>query len=70
MFITWTNEKICKTFVQRNMFDFKRIKMFDKSYADEPGAMVIFATAGMLHGGLALALFKKWAGNEINMVSF
>ena len=26
MFITWTNEKIRKTFVERNMFDFKHIK--------------------------------------------
>lgn len=69
MFITWTNEKIRKTFVQRNMFDFKHIKIFDKSYADQPGPMVVFATPGMLHGGLALGLFKKWAPIENNMVS-
>ena len=30
MFITWTNEKIRKTFVERNMFDFKHIKGFDR----------------------------------------
>jgi len=30
MFITWTNEKIRKTFVERNMFDFKHIKSFDR----------------------------------------
>ncbi|CAG0916594.1 unnamed protein product [Notodromas monacha] len=68
MFITWTNEKIRMTFVQRNMFDFKHIKLFDKSFADNPGPMVVFATPGMLHGGLALGLFKKWAPNETNMV--
>jgi len=30
MFITWTNEKIRKTFVERNMFEFKHIKSFDR----------------------------------------
>ncbi|XP_014240953.1 integrator complex subunit 11 [Cimex lectularius] len=68
MFITWTNQNIKKTFVQRNMFDFKHIKPFDKSYADTPGAMVVLAAPGMLHAGLSLQLFKKWAPNENNMV--
>ncbi|KDR15001.1 integrator complex subunit 11 [Zootermopsis nevadensis] len=68
MFITWTNQKIRKTFVQRNMFDFKHIKPFDKAYIDNPGAMVVFATPGMLHAGLSLQIFKKWAPNENNMV--
>uniref|UniRef100_A0A1B6MGT3 Integrator complex subunit 11 n=1 Tax=Graphocephala atropunctata TaxID=36148 RepID=A0A1B6MGT3_9HEMI len=68
MFITWTNQKIRKTFVQRNMFDFKHIKPFDKQYMDNPGAMVVFASPGMLHAGLSLAIFKKWAPNENNMV--
>lgn len=68
MFITWTNQKIRKTFVQRNMFDFKHIKPFDKGYIDNPGAMVVFATPGMLHAGLSLQIFKKWASNENNMV--
>lgn len=68
MFITWTNQKIRKTFVQRNMFEFKHIRPFDKSYADTPGPMVVFATPGMLHAGLSLTLFKKWAPNENNMV--
>ena len=27
LFITWTNQKIRKTFVQRNMFDFKHINV-------------------------------------------
>ncbi|XP_031617965.1 integrator complex subunit 11 [Contarinia nasturtii] len=68
MFITWTNQKIRKTFVQRNMFDFKHIKPFDKGYIDNPGAMVVFATPGMLHAGLSLQIFKKWAPYEQNMV--
>ncbi|XP_072334330.1 integrator complex subunit 11 isoform X2 [Scyliorhinus torazame] len=41
LFITWTNQKIRKTFVQRNMFEFKHIKPFDRTYADNPGPMVI-----------------------------
>ena len=68
MFITWTNQKIRRTFVHRNMFDFKHIKPFDKTYIDNPGPMVVFATPGMLHAGLSLNIFKKWAPNENNMV--
>lgn len=68
MFIAWTNEKIKKTFVQRNMFDFKHIKPFDRNYIDNPGPMVVFATPGMLHAGLSLQIFKRWAPNENNMV--
>ena len=30
--------------------------------------MVVFATPGMLHAGLSLQIFKKWASNERNMV--
>jgi integrator complex subunit 11 len=68
MFITWTNQKIKNTFVERNMFEFKHIKPFDRSYADNPGAMVVFATPGMLHAGLSLQLFTKWCNNDVNMV--
>lgn len=68
LFITWTNQKIRKTFVQRNMFEFKHIKAFDRTFADNPGPMVVFATPGMLHAGQSLQIFRKWAGNEKNMV--
>ena len=30
---------------------------------------MVFATPGMLHAGQSLQIFKKWAGNEKNMVS-
>jgi integrator complex subunit 11 len=46
LFINWTNEKIKKTFVDGNMFDFKHILPFDRSYADDPGPMVLFSTPG------------------------
>jgi len=31
LFINWTNQKIKSTFVERNMFDFKHIKPFERS---------------------------------------
>ncbi|CAH1774605.1 unnamed protein product [Owenia fusiformis] len=68
MFITWTNQKIRKTFLKRNMFEFQYIKAFDRNYIDNPGPMVVFATPGMLHAGLSLQIFKKWAPFENNMV--
>ena len=58
MFITWTNEKIRKTFVEKNMFEFRHIKPFDRSYIQNPGPMVVLATPGMLHGGLSLQIFE------------
>jgi len=68
MFISWTNEKIRKTFVERNMFDFRHIKSLDRSYIDNPGPMVVFATPGMLHAGLSLTIFKRWCSDENNMI--
>jgi Cft2 family RNA processing exonuclease len=52
------------------MFDFNHIKPFDRAYIDNPGAMVVFATPGMLHAGLSLQIFKRWAPCENNMVSY
>ncbi|KAF9415515.1 Integrator complex subunit 11 [Podila epigama] len=68
LFINWTNEKIKSTFVHRNMFDFKHIKPWERSFIDLPGPMVVFATPGMLHAGTSLELFKKWAPNPKNMI--
>ncbi|ORX94047.1 hypothetical protein K493DRAFT_315677 [Basidiobolus meristosporus CBS 931.73] len=68
LFINWTNQKIKSTFTQRNMFDFKHIKPWERSYMDQPGPMVLFATPGMLHIGTSLEVFKKWAPFEKNMV--
>jgi integrator complex subunit 11 len=68
LFITWTNQKLKDTFVDRNMFDFKHIRPFDRAYADLPGPQVLFATPGMLHAGLSLHVFVKWAPDPRNMV--
>jgi integrator complex subunit 11 len=68
LFISWTNEKIKQTFVDRNMFDFKNIKTFERHLIDEPGPMVLFASPGMLHAGMSLDVFKKWCGDPKNMI--
>lgn len=68
LFIPWTNQKIKKTFVKRNMFEFRHIKPFDRNFADNKEPMVVFATPGMLHAGLSLQLFRKWAPDPNNMV--
>lgn len=44
------------------------LQPFDRNYINNPGAMVVFATPGMLHAGLSLQIFKHWASNEKNMV--
>jgi len=46
------------------------LQAFDRSFIDNPGPMVVFATPGMLHSGLSLQIFKKWCSNENNMVSY
>lgn len=50
------------------MFDFKHIKPFDRTYIDNPGPMVVFATPGMLHAGLSLQIFKRWCTSEKNVI--
>ena len=36
------------------------------SYINNPGPMVVFATPGMLHGGLSLTIFEEWCtGAEV-----
>lgn len=70
LFMNWTNDKLKSTFstLDRNLFDFHHIKPFDRSYADLPGPMVLFASPGMLHSGTSLEVFKKWAPDAKNMV--
>ncbi|VDN56497.1 unnamed protein product [Dracunculus medinensis] len=68
LFINWTNEKIKRTFVDRNMFDFKHIRPYDNASGDLPGPMVLFSTPGMLHSGQSLRVFKRWCSDEKNMV--
>lgn len=41
---------------------------FERSKIDAPGPCVLFATPGMLSGGLSLEVFKHWAPSESNMI--
>ena len=50
------------------MFDYKHIKPFDMAYVDNPGPMVLFASPGMLHSGVSLDVFKRWAHDPRNMI--
>ncbi|KAG2392991.1 hypothetical protein C9374_009568 [Naegleria lovaniensis] len=70
LYINWTNEKIKTTLFdqKRNLFNFSNILPFERALMDMPGPMVLFATPGMLHAGMSLEVFKKWASSENNKV--
>lgn len=68
LFTNWTNSKIKNMFLDRNVFDFTFVKHGDKSVAKSDRPMVIFATPGMLHGGLSLSIFKDIATDPRNCV--
>ena len=50
------------------MFEFKYISPFDKSLIKSADPMVLFATPGMLHGGLSMQVFKEWVHDEKNLL--
>ncbi|RVD92822.1 hypothetical protein TUBRATIS_006620 [Tubulinosema ratisbonensis] len=66
LFITYMNENIRE--MKENPFIFKNIKPLEKSklYDNEP--MVLFASPGMLNGGVSLNVFKKWCNDKNNLV--
>ncbi|KAH7298256.1 hypothetical protein KP509_25G033800 [Ceratopteris richardii] len=68
LLIAWTNQKVKDTCITRNTFDFKHVSVFDRSQLNAPGPCVLFATPGMLSGGLSLEVFRLWAPFEQNMV--
>ena len=64
----WENEKIKEDFLANNIFDFKKVKVFDKSLIRADSPYVLFATPGMLHGGTSMQVFKEWCGNPKNSI--
>ena len=48
------------------MFEFKKVKPFDKSLLKADMPYVLFATPGMLHGGSSMQVFKDWCADERN----
>ncbi|KAH9325980.1 hypothetical protein KI387_006158, partial [Taxus chinensis] len=69
LLISWTNQKVKDTYVTRNTFDFKHVSNFDRSQINAPGPCVLFATPGMISGGLSLDVFKEWAPSEKNLIT-
>ncbi len=67
-FTNWTNNAVKNIFLQHNVFDFSFVQHGDKNVAKNNNPMVIFATPGMLHGGLSLQIFKEIAPNSKNCV--
>ncbi|KAF7684119.1 Integrator complex subunit 11 [Astathelohania contejeani] len=68
LFINYTNETIKEKILERNMFDFKHIKPYQRHYAELKGPMVVFASPGMLHSGMSLNIFRQWCGDSKNLV--
>ena len=42
---------------------------FERSFINNPGRCVLFATPGMISGGFSLEAFKKWAPSEKNLIT-
>jgi integrator complex subunit 11 len=58
------NPAVKSVFTKRNVFDFKFVQQSDKNLGDADIPMVIFATPGMLHGGLSLSIFKDHIAHD------
>ena len=61
LYLQWTNQMIKSALNERNIFEFKHIKTFEKHMADQPGPMVLFASPGMLHSGTAAIIFLNFS---------
>ena len=68
LFQNWMNSTVKNLFISNNVFDFKFVKQGDKTIMKGNKPMVIFATPGMLHGGLSLSIFKEIAPDPKNCV--
>ena len=54
--------------VEQGAFSFSHISALPPDILTSPTPMVLLATPGMLHGGLALKALKLWAGGPENLV--
>ena len=64
IFQNWMNSTVKNLFIKNNVFDFKFIKQGDKVLMGGDRPMIIFATPGMLHGGLSLSIFKDHIAHD------
>ncbi|KQJ90150.1 hypothetical protein BRADI_4g29760v3 [Brachypodium distachyon] len=69
MLIGWTSQKIKDSYTVQNPFDFKHVCHFERSFINDPGPCVLFATPGMISGGFSLEVFKRWATSDKNLVT-
>ena len=63
LYTSWTNQSIKSLHLKHkgyNSFNYQFIKLFHLSLLDQKKPMIIFATPGMLNGGISLEIFKKW----------
>lgn len=67
-FISYTNETVKKKIFERNVFEYKHIRPFQKHLLDVDGPVVLFASPGMLHSGMSLTIFKEWCEDKRNLV--
>lgn len=50
------------------LFESTLISAFDHDFINEKRPMVLFATPGMLNGGLSLSVCKAWAPDPHNLI--
>jgi Cft2 family RNA processing exonuclease len=48
LLVSWTNQQVRATHDRHNVFDFKHVQPFDRSYIERPGPCVLFASPGMV----------------------
>lgn len=79
VFTSYTNEHLQETArgtyagelalgERSNPFDFAYVRPWERHYVDHPGPMVLFSSPGMLHSGTSLEVFKRWCGDERNLL--
>ena len=66
LLLSWASEGSRERGIEK--FDLRHIRNFDRSVLDSPGPCVLFAAPAMLHSGLSLEAFVKWAGDHKNTV--
>lgn len=66
-FISYTNDSIREQILERNVFEFKHIRGYERG-AELGEPCVIFSSPGMLHSGLSLRIFKNMCEDPRNLV--
>lgn len=71
LFAQWTAQPTATSgATSKNPMALKHLQPLERARLDAPGPCVLFATPGMLHAGIALEAFRRWAGDARNLVLF